>query len=329
MDKAVNILKRLAAAAAAAVISASCSAGAQIPKTTANSGKISIVTTIFPEYDWTRNIIGDSEAFDLSLLVSNGADLHSYQPTADDIIKLSSCDMIIYIGGESDKWIEDALEERTNKDMKIINLMDTLGAAAKEEELKEGMQGEEDEEDTDEPEYDEHIWLSLKNAGTLCSAITDAVCEADPDNSDKYRANLNAYTDRLDALDQNFSKLFAGASQKTLVFGDRFPFRYFTDDYGLDYYAAFIGCSAETEASFETITFLAAKMDALGCSTIFTIENSDRKIAETVIANTSSKDQRIAQLDSMQSVPANKVDSGASYLDIMQKNYDILKESLS
>lgn len=292
------------------------------------SHKLSIVCTIFPEYDWIREITGSNPgSAEITRIVDSGTDIHSFQPTAKDIIKISSCDVFIYVGGESDAWVKDALAQAENKDMQVISLMDAVGSSLKEEELKEGMQSEEDEEDEEEgPEYDEHIWLSLRNAETACSALTDTLCTVDPANADTYRENLAAYTAKLNDLDGQFSELFASApeNKKTLIFGDRFPFRYFTDDYGLDYYAAFIGCSAETEASFETIAFLADKADKIGADTIYTIENSDNSIAESIIKSSDNKDMKIVQLDSMQSV----TDTGTSYLSIMEQNLTALREAM-
>ncbi len=293
--------------------------------------QLSIVCTIFPEYDWVKQILGDHASHaEITYLLDSGVDLHSYQPTAADMAKIADCDLFVYIGGESDEWVEDALAEAVNPDMQTINLMEVMGDAAKEEVVKEGMEpeDEEDGEDADEPEYDEHVWLSLKNAKTLCTEITDRLSILDSANKDAYKANLDAYTAQLDKLDGDFKALIDGASQKVLVFGDRFPFRYFVDDYGLDYFAAFAGCSAETEASFDTIVFLAEKMDELGCGTIFTIENSDHKIAQTVIDNTKEKNQNIAEMNSLQSVTKDQVSSGATYLSMMQANYDTLKGAL-
>ena len=297
------------------------------------SDKFSVVCTIFPEYDWTKEILGShAENAELTYLLDNGVDLHSYQPTAEDIMKISTCDVFIYVGGESDKWVDDALDEAKNKDMKVIDLMDILGDSAKAEELKEGMQGEdeedEDEEEGDEVEYDEHVWLSLKNAKVICAEIEKKIEAVDPANADDYKANLEAYVSKLDKLDGSFKSLVDSAHVKTLVFGDRFPFRYFVDDYGLDYYAAFIGCSAETEASFATISFLADKLKELDCKYIYTLENSSKDIARTVI-ETSGKKAEIAELNSLQSVSKEDIDSGASYLSLMQKNYDVLKDSLA
>lgn len=293
--------------------------------------KLKIVTTIFPEYDWVRQIAGDKVSdMDIAMLLDNGVDLHSYQPTADDIMKISDCDLFIYVGGESDEWVNDALKEAVNKDMQVINLLDVLGEQVKIEELVEGMQDteHEEEEEHEEKEYDEHVWLSLKNAETLCDAIAEALGNADPDNKAVYDTNKAAYIDQLVSLDNQYREVADQASVKTLLFGDRFPFRYLVDDYGLSYYAAFAGCSAESEASFETISFLAQKIDELGLKYVMTIEKSDQKIAKTIIENTQNKDQSILTLDSMQSTTSADAANGMTYLSIMEGNLNILKEAL-
>ena len=473
--------------------------------------KLSVVTTIFPEYDWVKEILGDkAESTDLTMLLDNGVDLHSYQPTADDIVKISDCDLFVYVGGESDKWVDDALKEATNKDMKVIDLLEVLGDSVKTEETVEGMQetehahdhskevstfedhevqdrslsdwagswqsaypfaldgtlddafaamAEEGEmtadeyktyyqngyktditniniegdhiaftyedgkkvgsdykyigyyiqnwstgtkaamyrfeaEDKDsgapvyiefndhmiesaapehfhirmsnesfdaivdpekswptffpadmtgedlcehmeghghdhEEEADEHVWLSLKNAKTLVTAIADALQELDPDNKDTYAANASAYIEKLSALDGAYQSAVDGAARKTVLFGDRFPFRYLVDDYGLNYYAAFSGCSAESEASFKTVTFLADKLDELGLKTVLTIEKSDDRIAQTVIENTETKDQKILELNSMQSITSDEIADGVTYLSVMEDNLNVLKEALN
>ena len=227
--------------------------------------KLSIVTTIFPEYDWVKAVLGDkAEHAEITMLLDNGVDLHSYQPTADDIVKISDCDLFLYVGGESEGWVEDALKNSTNKDRKVINLLDVLGDKVKSEEVVEGMQEEEHEheegeehEDGEAHEHeeeasDEHVWLSLKNAEVLVGAISNALQELDAENKEIYAANADAYVKKLSALDAEYQTAVDNATCKTVLFGDRFPFRYLVDDYGLNYYAAFVGCSAETEASFET-----------------------------------------------------------------------------
>lgn len=295
-----------------------------------DSKKISIVTTIFPEYDWVSQIVGDTNSVEIKLLLDKGIDLHSYQPTADDIVKVASCDLFIYVGGESDEWVEDALLEATNKDMKVINLLEALGDGVKEEEVVEGMEAEEEEEaeDEEETEYDEHVWLSLNNALTLCRVIADTMAEIDPANAERYQTNVTSFCDKLASLDEEYREAVTICEKDTLLFADRFPFRYLVDDYGLNYYAAFVGCSAETEASFETILFLANKVDELGLSSIMQIESADGRIADTVKQATSAKNQQILTMDSMQSATMNDVNNGTTYLSIMEKNLEVIKEAL-
>lgn len=331
-------MKRIISAAAAFAAALSLMTGCGSNSSSSNdkgtsSKQLSIVCTIFPEYDWVNQILGShTDSAEITYLLDNGVDLHSYQPTADDMIKISSCDMFIYVGGESDEWVEDALDDAQNKNMQVVDLMEVMGDSAKEEEVKEGMEAEEEEvkegmeaEEEEEVEYDEHVWLSLRNAKTLCTEIESRLEIIDPANADDYKANLASYTAELDKLDGEFKSVVDGASTKTVLFGDRFPFRYFADDYGLDYYAAFVGCSAETEASFETVVFLANKVDELGLGTVFTIENSDGKIAQTIIDNTEDKNAQILTLNSLQSVTAA---DGETYLSVMQENLETLKKAL-
>ena len=291
---------------------------------------IKVVATVFPIYDWVREIVKDDVDIKLDMLLDNGADLHSYQPSATDIMDISDCDVFIYVGGESDKWVSDVIAQAKNKDMVVLDLLDILGDKAKEEEVKEGMQNEEekDKNDKDETEYDEHVWLSLKNASLFVSEIADALGKKDTQHADAFKANAAAYSDKLAELDKQYQSAADSAKTKTLLFGDRFPFRYLTDDYKLDYYAAFSGCSAETEASFETIVFLADKVDELGLKAIMQIESSDGSIAKTIRDNTKSKDQEILTLDSMQSVTQKQLSDGETYLNIMQNNLEVLKKAL-
>ena len=303
-------------------------------KTTENTDKkLNIVTNIFPEYDWTRAILGDrADDVNLTMLLDNGTDLHSFQPAVKDIMKVSSCDLLIYVGGESDQWIEDALESAQNKDMKTINLMEVLGDSIKEEETVEGMQESEhdhDHEDEEEKEYDEHVWTSMRNAEVICDAIAETLEEMDPENKEIYQSNAETYKEKLSALDEAYQETVNNAKQKTLVFADRFPFRYLVDDYDLSYYAAFSGCSAESEASFKTVTFLAGKVDELGVQSVLTMEKSDDRIAQTVIENTKAKDQKILQLNSMQSITSEEIADGATYLSVMEDNLGVLKEALN
>lgn len=320
--------------------------GKQNEPAASDETRLRVVTTIFPEYDWVREILGDkADNAEVTMLLDNGADLHSYQPTADDIVKISECDLFIYVGGESDDWVDDALKNAANENMKVINLLEALGERVKTEEVVEGMQEEEhdhdhDHEDADEhddakehdheeeAEYDEHVWLSLKNTQTLCSAISAVLQQIDPDNKDTYAANASAYIKKLSALDADYQAAVNAAARKTVLFGDRFPFRYLAEDYGLRYYAAFAGCSAESEASFETISFLAGKVDELNLPCVLTIEGVQHKIAETIVRNTAAKNQKVLTMDSMQSTTSKDAANGTTYLSVMERNLSVLKEAL-
>lgn len=321
-------MKKILALLLALWIPAAVLSGCAPQDDSAASNKLNIVTTIFPTYDWVREILGaETDRAEITMLLDSGVDLHSYQPTVDDIVKISNCDLFLYVGGESDGWVDDALKNAPNKERKVIRLLDVLGDSAKAEETVEGMQ-EEEHDHEEEAEYDEHIWLSLKNAQVLVTAISEALQETDPARKDTYAANAAAYVEKLSALDGEYRAAVDSGKYKTLLFGDRFPFRYLADDYGLDYYAAFPGCSAETEASFETVSFLAGKMDALGLPCVLTIEGTQHKIAETIVQNTAQKNQQVLTMDSMQAVTANDAASGVSYLSIMEKNLSVLKKAL-
>ena len=327
-----------------------------------NSNKISIVCTTFPQYDWVKNILGEeAERFNVTLLLDNGVDMHSYQPAVKDIATAGSSDLFIYVGGESDTWVEDALKEAKNKDLKAINLMETLDNFVKEEEVVEGMQEErkslghsheksskEKQEQTqkeshensqeingqkeaadEEPEYDEHIWLSIRNADIMVKNIEKAIEQFDSDNAKVYQNNAENYIKKLDTLDKQYANTIQNAKYKAILFGDRFPFRYMADDYDLKYYAAFAGCSAETMAGFETVTFLAKKADELRLPVILTIENSDGRIAEAVKSNTTKKNQKILAMNSLQSVTKEQLADGITYLQVMQENLSVLSEALN
>ena len=326
----------------------------------AAAAKPRVVTTLFPIYDWTRNIIGErKDAVELLPPLNTGVDLHSYQPSVDDILRISTSDLFIYTGGLSDAWVERVLRDAVNKKLAAVSLIKALGERAREEETVEGMEAghhhhghdehekdhdrhehekdhghhehekDHDHHDHDEgPEYDEHVWLSLVNARLLCGRIAQALSEVDPQGADAYRANAAAYCAKLDALDAKYRAGVASAKHTTLLFADRFPFRYLVDDYGLSYFAAFQGCSAESEASFKTILFLANKLDALGLPCVLTIEGSSKKIAETVVRTAKRGPVPILTLDSMQSVRADGIASAPDYLAVMERNLTILQEAL-
>lgn len=307
----------------------------------AEANQINIVTTIFPIYDWVREVVGDNATHaNITLLLDNGVDLHSYQPTAQDILAISTADLFIYVGGESDEWVEDVLQSAMNPNLKAINLVDAMGEDIKTEEVVEGKEHDHDHEDSEdheehdhehehEDEADEHVWLSLRNAGKLTGIIADTLSEIDPDYAEYYQENASAYIGKLADLDARYTDTVNGSACKTILFGDRFPFRYLADDYGLTYFAAFSGCSAESEASFETIVFLAGKTDELGLPAVLTIEHPKTRIAETIVQATSAKDQKILVLDSMQGTTVSDIQAGMTYLSVMESNLEVLKEALN
>ena len=307
------------------VISLAVVLSCMLPATVAEGRKINVVTTIFPIYDWTREVAGESDQVQLTLLLDSGVDLHNYQPTAADIMKIATCDAFIYGGGESDEWVENALQEAVNPNMIVINLMEAMGEAVKMEEIVEGMETDSEDED----EADEHVWLSLRNAQKLVSVIASALGIADPAHEENYQANAASYNEKLAALDQEYGRVVSEAAFKTVLFGDRFPFRYLVDDYHLGYYAAFSGCSAETEASFQTIVFLAQKVDKLKLPAVLTIEGANHKIAETIINTTTEKNQKLLTMNSMQGCTMRDVQAGVTYLSVMQDNLEVLKLALN
>ncbi|MCR5401661.1 MAG: metal ABC transporter substrate-binding protein [Treponema sp.] len=324
------------------------------------ASKKSIVCTTYPEYDWVMNILGEkSSSFAVKLLQDKGTDLHSYQPSVKDIASISSCDLFVHVGGESDEWVEKVTASAKNKNQIVVNMMEVLGDKVREEEIVEGMQAEEeheghhhhhhdaDHEDHDEhehealhehedhdedeeegPEYDEHVWLSIKNAIELTKFLSEKIQKLDGENAVLYKKNTEKYVEKLSALDKEYENAVASADKKTILFGDRYPFRYLSEDYGLKYYAAFVGCSAESECSFETIVFLAKKVDELGLNAVLTIEKSDKKIAKTVVSNTKDKNQQILEMDSIQSVTQSDIKKGRNYLSAMKKNLEVLKIAL-
>lgn len=300
--------------------------------------KITVLASVFPAYDWARNLAAGSDNVSVDLLLKDGVDLHSYQPSAKDIVKISTADIFIYVGGESDQWVGDALKNAGNENQIVINLMEVLKGFVKEEEVVEGMQAYDNEqkegelhvpelaghehEERAEREFDEHVWLSLNNAIASSNEIARALMERDESNAQIYMANLVSYVQALSSLKEAYANEFGG---KTIIVCDRFPFRYLTDEFGIKYYAAFVGCSAETEASFETIAFLAKKCQELDAKAVFVTESADKKIARTVISSANRESAPIVTLDSMQSVTLKQAKKGANYLDIMRANLEALK----
>ena len=303
-----------------------CSGCADNEEKTKNNDTITVVTTVFPIYDWITNIVNEDDDVQVSFLLQNGVDPHSFQPGVEDIVLIDDCDLFIYVGGESDQWIDNVIDQNEQNPRVVLNLIDILGDNTRLEEAVEGMEAADEEEDA--AAVDEHVWLSLKNAMIFYDAICEALTEISPEKAPLYQENCKKAVDELKALDKDYTAAIAEADQHTVLFGDRFPFLYLFKDYGLDYYAAFPGCSAETEADFETIIFLANKVDELGLKSIAQIETSDGSIAETIRKTTKNKDQQILTFNSIQSVTMEDVENGADYLDMMRDNLNVLKTAL-
>ncbi len=273
-----------------------------------NDKKLSIVCSAFPQYDWVRQILGDeAKNTELILLTENGGDLHSYQPSATDIAKISTADIFIYTGGQSDSWTEKIIKSSENP--VAVNMLEESGVCE--------AHGHEHEE------CDEHVWLSLRCSMELIGKISGAICAADSVNAEKYKENTEKYIEELKRLDTEYEEAVKTAKRKEIVFCDRFPFSYLAEDYGIRCYTAFDGCSADSEVSFETVISLAKKLDETGISAVLTIENSDNKIAEAVIGNTEMKNQEIMVMKSCQS------GTSESYITTMMENLEVLKKVLN
>lgn len=299
-----------------------------------DDNRLQIVCTTFPQYDWTINLIqGNEENVSVTLLMDKGGDLHNFQPSVLDITRVSDCDLFIYVGGESDGWVDDALKEAVNPDMRVINMMEVVSERLVEEEHVEGNDGDgahgHDAHGHDEHEYDEHVWLSIRNAKLIVEHIAAELTGMDSDHAELYRRNSDRYVAELNALDTQYTETVRKSSGNTLLFADRFPFRYFVEDYGLDYYAAFDGCSAETEAGFGTVAFLISKLDALGLGTVIVLDGSDDRLAQVIIENTKTGHQQILVLNSMQSVSQRDIRAGLNYLNVMEANLKVLRRALS
>lgn len=311
---------------------------AKKPAAKSDGGKISVVATIFPLYDWAREIAFDSENVGVELLMQNGTDLHSYQPGAKDIVKISQADVFIFVGGESDGWIKDVLKTSGKKEQISLNLMEILSENVREEEHKEGMQFSNEDAHIHEDgendgkvhvEYDEHVWLSVQNAKIAVREIAAVLKSLDAKNAPLYGRNEEAYLEKLCGLEKTVFDFRVSPAQKTpLIFCDRFPFQYLADEFELDCYAAFAGCSAETEASFETVAFLSEKVAELNPRAVFVTESSDFKLAKTVLQGAKKPDVKIEILNSMQSVSLRQSEKDSlSYVSVMAENLKKIAEN--
>ncbi len=320
-------MRRLLSGLLALVLAASLTACGQPPLP--EDGKTQVVCTLFPYYDFARQIGGDD--VDVTLVVPAGRETHSFEPTPMDVIRISQADVFIYNGGESEQWVTDILDAAGEDIPCVLSMMDA--AELHEEELVEGMQSgtsahdhHDHDEDGEEIEYDEHIWTSPVTAMALCRAITDGLCQADPDHADSFRARLTDYLAALEALDGTFRQIVAEGSRDLLVFGDRFPLLYFCREYGLDYRAAFHGCAGDTEPSLATLKYLIDLVNEQHIPVVYTIELSSRKVAKAIAETTGAQ---VRTFHSCQTVSRAEFDAGVTYLQLMEANADVLREGLS
>lgn len=285
--------------------------------TSSKDDKKTIIATNFPAYDFAREMTKGSD-IEVKMLLKPGSESHDYEPTPKDIISISKSSMFIYVGGESDEWVGGLLDSIDTSNVQIVKMIDEVNPVY--EEKVDGMTVEEDEE-----EYDEHVWTSLRNVIEITKTIKDKLCKIDPENISLYEDNYSSYKVELNELDEKYKDVVYNSDRKVLIFGDRFPFRYFVDDYGLGYYAAFPGCSSETEASAKTISFLINKVKEENIPVILTIEFSNKKIAKTISKETGTK---ILEFNSAHNISSEDFENGKTYLDIMNDNLEVLKEAL-
>ena len=306
------------AIALAAILLVSLGVILGISNTQKQSEKLTIVTTNFPAYDFARAVAGDKA--EIKMLLKPGAEMHDFEPTPSDIIDIEKSNLFIYTGGESDEWVEDILED--TKVSKTLKMMDAVEVV--EEETVEGMEAGEEEEG-EEPEYDEHVWTSPKNAKKIVNRVKDELIKVSPENEEVFEQNAADYSAELDELDNKFQAIVDNSKRKTIVFGDRFPLRYFADEYGLKYYAAFPGCSEQTEASSATIAFLVDKVKSEKIPVVFKIEMSSGKVAQTIADET---DAKVLTFNAAHNISADDFNAGVAYVDIMEQNLSVLEEAL-
>ena len=285
------------------------------------NNKITIVTTIFPEYDFVRAIVGNNDNIEIKMLLAPGSETHTYEPTPKDIINIEKSDMFIYVGGESDEWVDEILKD-IKPTTKIIKLMDVVKVVEEEE-----LPGVEDEhDDHEEIEYDEHVWTSPKNAIKIINKIESELKTISSNDAKSFKENANKYIEEINKIDASIRDIVNNSKRKELIFGDRFPLLYFTLEYGLTYYAAFPGCSSDTEASASTVSFLVDKIKSNNIPVVLKLELSNGKLAETMAQETNIK---VLEFNAAHNISKKDFESGQTYVDIMNKNIDVLKEALN
>ena len=297
--------------------------------------KLTILCTLFPQYDWLRNITAGVDGVEVSLIIANGTDPHSYQPTAADIMNISNCDMLVYVGGDSDTWVKKAIERSKNQNINAITLTELEGIelhniSSASHTHEDHSHGEHSHEGHSHSALDEHLYLSLDNACAAVGALANALCKADPDNRDAYLKNSLEYTLKLANMSESFRAEVEQipAEERFILFADRFPFVYLLSDYEIHYSAAFEGCTTDVDADFDTVIRLIHEADEHNVSYIAVTEGSDKALANTIITSTKSKNQKIVVLNSMQAITKSQIENGSTYISIMKENIDQIKTAL-
>lgn len=291
--------------------------------------KISIVCSDFSQYDWTRNILGENlDLFELTYLLDDGSDPHSFQPSIADMAMISDCDLFVYLGAPGDTWSSEVIKNANNKSLMTLSIYELFKDSLLP--MTNSWCNEEDHEHHDHVHTgeDEHLWLSLENAKEAVKAICEAVKELHPEGSEVYSKNLDVYTEELNELDAKYKAAVLGSSGQALVFADRFPFAYLARDYSLEYYSAYTGCSADSELSEDRIIYLAGVVDSASLNYVCVTETADKRLADTIIEQTKDKEAEILVFNSCQSVTKKQVDDGFSYIKSMESNLEALKKAL-
>lgn len=304
--------------------------GCNVVTDTQDNGRLKVVSTIFASYDFARQIAGDYAEF--YMLLKPGMEAHSYEPTPKDIIAIQECDVFVYVGGENDVWVDNILASMDTSEISVIKMIDLVDKYEEEhiEGMKEHVHTEEchdghEHHDEHHEEWDEHVWTSPINAITICEKMTEVFCEKDDKNSDVYKINAENYIEELKELDACFDNIVENGKRNVLVFGDRFPLRYFVEEYNLEYFAAFPGCSSDTEASVATVIFLIDKIRTEEIPVVLKIELSSDSMARTIAEDT---DTKVMEFNTCHNLTKDEFEAGETYISLMYRNAKVLKEAL-
>lgn len=311
--------KLLAVITAAATVFSLCACSSESGYSNSDSGKLKIISTVFPPYDLARQIAGDNA--EISILLPPGSEIHNYEPSAKDMIAIRNCDIFLYIGGENEQWAEKLINSNDTENVTAVKLIDYVPTLSEDED-----EHDHDHDHEHEHETDEHIWTSPKNAQLMLSAVYDAICKVDPSNKQTYTKNKDAYAKQLSDLDNAYRSAVDNAKNKTIVLADKFPFRYLAHEYGLEFSAAFAACSDESEPGVSTMIKLTKTIKENNIPAVYYLEFSSTKIADTLCDETGATK---LMLHSCHNVSKQDIENNISYVDLMKQNLENLKLTLN